>query len=100
MITASIFITTAVVALTGGALGSYAGVVASRGIVASSSGRSRCDSCGRTLQWFELVPLVSYPALRGHCRTCRATIGAGPLLWELGGAAVAIAVVLLLATRL
>lgn len=35
-----------------------------------SAGRSRCDHCLRPLRAFELVPLVSYLALRGKCRTC------------------------------
>jgi leader peptidase (prepilin peptidase)/N-methyltransferase len=37
--------------------------------------RSHCRSCGRTLTWWENVPLVSWMALRGRCRTCRAWIG-------------------------
>lgn len=39
-----------------------------------SSGRSRCDACGVQLAWFELVPLVSFVALRGRCRRCDASI--------------------------
>ena len=35
---------------------------------------SRCPSCERPLAWFENVPLVSYAALGGHCRTCRVAI--------------------------
>lgn len=31
---------------------------------------SRCTTCGRALSWFENVPMVSYLALRGRCRTC------------------------------
>ena len=31
---------------------------------------SACARCGRTLAWFENVPVVSYVALRGRCRTC------------------------------
>ncbi len=31
---------------------------------------SRCASCERPLQWFENVPVLSYAALRGRCRTC------------------------------
>jgi leader peptidase (prepilin peptidase)/N-methyltransferase len=37
--------------------------------------RSHCRQCGRTLAWWENVPLVSWLALRGRCRTCRAWIG-------------------------
>jgi leader peptidase (prepilin peptidase)/N-methyltransferase len=31
---------------------------------------SACARCGRPLSWFENVPVVSYLALRGRCRTC------------------------------
>ena len=31
---------------------------------------SRCTQCDRPLAWFENLPLVSYAALRGRCRTC------------------------------
>ena len=75
----------------GGALGSYAGVVASRGWRESLEGRSHCESCGRRLRWFELVPLLSYPALRGRCRTCRAPVPLPVYGWELGGAVMLVA---------
>ena len=85
-------------ALAGGALGSFSGVVAERGWRASLGGRSRCTSCGRDLRWWELVPLVSYVALRGRCVRCGARIPIGLLCREVagaaGGAAVAIAVLL------
>jgi leader peptidase (prepilin peptidase)/N-methyltransferase len=32
---------------------------------------SRCSACGRTLSWFDNVPVVSWVVLRGRCRTCR-----------------------------
>lgn len=40
----------------------------------STNGRSHCMSCARSLAWYELVPIVSYLALRGHCRACKAYI--------------------------
>ena len=82
-------------ALAGGAFGSFAGVVATRGLAASMGGRSHCDACARTLVWYELVPLLGYVALRGRCRTCRTRIGWGPFFWEAGGAAVAVAIAVL-----
>ncbi|MBV8529363.1 MAG: prepilin peptidase [Candidatus Dormibacteraeota bacterium] len=81
-------------ALFGGAFGSFAGVVASRGLAPSLGGRSQCDSCARTLAWYELVPLVSFPALRGRCRTCRAGIGWRTYIWEVGGGVLAAAIAL------
>ena len=35
---------------------------------------SHCPSCGRTLSWFENIPVVSWLVLRGRCRTCAARI--------------------------
>ena len=35
---------------------------------------SRCAACDRPLAWYENIPLVSYAALRGRCRTCHARI--------------------------
>jgi leader peptidase (prepilin peptidase)/N-methyltransferase len=37
--------------------------------------RSHCRSCDRTLTWWENLPLVSWLALGGRCRICRAWIG-------------------------
>ena len=86
----------------GGAIGSFAGVVAGRGWRGAMQGRSRCDMCNRTLAPFELVPLVSYLALSGRCRTCHTAIGTGALAWEASGAAIGaatLAVVLMLVVR-
>lgn len=35
---------------------------------------SRCPKCGHTLAWYENIPLVSWMALRGKCRGCKAPI--------------------------
>lgn len=40
-------------------------------------GRSRCMSCGHTLRWFELIPIVSFVLQLGRCRSCRA-----PIAWQ------------------
>lgn len=84
----------------GATIGSFAGVIASRGLRASLAGRSHCDSCRRPLHWYELIPLVSYPALRGHCRTCRARVGFSVYAWEIGGALLALAAALPIALSL
>ena len=39
--------------------------------------RSRCPKCGHALAAWENVPLLSYIALRGRCRSCRA-----PISWQ------------------
>jgi len=36
--------------------------------------RSRCPSCGHQLVWLENIPVLSWLALRGRCRSCRAPI--------------------------
>ncbi|WP_068077521.1 prepilin peptidase [Novosphingobium lentum] len=58
------------------------------------SGCSACDSCGRRLTFRELVPIVSYIAQRGKCRTCAAPIGRWQLVCELAGAGIALAALL------
>lgn len=44
---------------------------------------SRCGSCGLRLGPLDLVPVVSWVALRGKCRQCRAPIGVEPIVIEL-----------------
>ena len=44
---------------------------------------SRCGSCGLRLGPIDLVPVVSWVALRGRCRRCRAPIGGEPVVVEL-----------------
>lgn len=51
-------------------------------------GRSRCDRCGRTLSWFELIPVFSWLLLRGRCRTCDARIPTRHLIGEVSLGAV------------
>jgi len=33
-------------------------------------GRSHCDKCKKTLQWYDLIPLASFVLLKGRCRYC------------------------------
>ncbi len=95
-----IIVTAVLAALFGATLGSFAGVVASRGVRGSMSGRSHCDNCERLLSWYELIPIVSYPALRGRCRTCHARVSVGVYVWEVGGAVLALAMALPIAAAL
>ncbi len=58
----------------------------------SLNGRSCCDACGRTLRWWELIPVLSYALLRGRCATCDAGISIrAPLVETACGAAFAVA---------
>lgn len=52
-------------------------------------GRSRCESCGTVLAARDLVPVLSYLALRGRCRSCGAAIGPFHPAVELAALAVA-----------
>ena len=49
--------------------------------------RSCCLECGYELQWYDLVPIVSWAILRGKCRHCHHRIGALEPLLELSMAA-------------
>ena len=62
--------------LFGAIVGSFLNVVALRygtGMKAVK-GRSRCFSCGKTLHWSELVPIISFAWLRGKCAGCKSKI--------------------------
>ena len=45
---------------------------------------SHCDACGRRLDPLELVPVLSYLAVRGRCRTCHTLIPPRVLWVETG----------------
>jgi leader peptidase (prepilin peptidase)/N-methyltransferase len=64
------------VAIAGPFAGSLAGVLAQRLPRGEKVGwaRSACESCRTPLGPIDLVPLLSYVALRGRCRSCRAAI--------------------------
>src|ERR1700712_1257424 len=46
---------------------------------------SHCISCNANLRWWDNVPLISYMALRGRCRSCHAAYGGKYFLLEAGG---------------
>lgn len=54
--------------------GSFINVLAFRSGAFSLFGRSRCLSCNKTLQWFELIPLLSFFLQRRRCRLCHSRI--------------------------
>jgi len=58
------------------AIGSFLNVcihrIPSRASVVSPG--SRCPSCGYALTWADNIPVVSYAALGGRCRSCRSPI--------------------------
>jgi leader peptidase (prepilin peptidase)/N-methyltransferase len=73
-------------------VGSFLGVLIARlpvGLPVAMA-RSHCENCHRTLTPIDLVPVLSYAALRGRCRTCRAPIGRQHLAIELTATGVAL----------
>lgn len=47
------------------------------------TGRSKCFSCGKTLHWYELLPLFSYMMLGGKCLGCSSKISPQYFIVEL-----------------
>jgi leader peptidase (prepilin peptidase) / N-methyltransferase len=85
---------------TGLIFGSFATVVAHRvprgeGFV---TGRSHCPSCGAQIAAYDNVPVFSWLALRGQCRSCGERIPARYPLTELTMAALFVATALILGT--
>lgn len=56
----------------GASVGSFVNVLVSRSIVGEDwlRGRSRCDSCGKPLSWYDMIPLLSYLLYRGKSKCC------------------------------
>ncbi len=74
-------------AIFGAIMGSFLNVVALRYNTGKSlSGRSACAVCAKKLSWHELIPIVSYIALRGRCAGCSTKISLQYFLAELGTA--------------
>lgn len=61
-----------IAALLGACIGSFVNCLAWRLVAGESvlKGRSHCTSCGHTLGVPDLIPIVSWIALRGRCRHC------------------------------
>jgi len=67
----------AVAAVFGAVVGSFLNVVILRLPKKDASivfPASHCPRCQRPLAWYENIPLLSYLALRGRCRTCKGVI--------------------------
>ena len=74
----------------GAALGSFANAAAMRTDAGKKwwgKERSVCDACGRALSARDLVPLLSFVALGGRCRSCGAKIPPRHFFAEIVGAA-------------
>lgn len=73
-------------------LGSFANVLIARHGVKPPTGRSACPHCGRTLTWYELIPVLSWAALKGKCATCTKRISLQYPIVELSTALLCIAI--------
>ena len=60
--------------LLGMIIGGFLNVVVLRYGTKKKNGRSMCFSCGKTLRWFELVPMLSFLVQGGRCRGCKSQI--------------------------
>jgi len=81
------------VVVVGLCLGSFANVLIWRLPRGESvvRGRSHCPRCARRIAWYDNVPVLSWLALRGRCRHCRAPIPPRYLLVEVAGGILAAA---------
>lgn len=67
----------------GAIVGSFLNVVALRWNTGLGiGGRSFCPHCGKTLRWYELVPIVSFLVLGARCMRCKSSISPAYLLVE------------------
>lgn len=59
-------------------IGSFLNVVALRYNTGMTlKGRSKCFSCGKNLEWHELIPLFSFIFQKGKCKSCK-----GKISWQ------------------
>ncbi len=69
------FTLTIIFSILGLIIGSFLNVVIFRFNTSRSfGGRSGCMTCQKQLCWHELIPLISFFALKGRCRNCKAKI--------------------------
>lgn len=70
----------------GASLGSFSLVIVRRGHnndwKSWLTGKSKCEACGKTLVWWELIPFVSFLVLRGKCSKCKEKIDKSHFITE------------------
>jgi len=79
----------------GAAWGSFLNVLIHRAAVGEEIvfKPSHCPHCGRSIAWFDLIPILSFLALRGRCRACGAKISFQYPLVELAAGALFLLIV-------
>ena len=87
-------------AILGACWGSFAATLSDRWPQGRSvvQPRSHCEACRRTLSVRDLIPVLSYIALRGRCRNCQAPIARRYPLIEVASASIGLVSGLLLPT--
>jgi leader peptidase (prepilin peptidase)/N-methyltransferase len=79
-----VFLVGIFVFILGTAMGSFINVVVDRVIHGEGlGGRSHCDFCKKTLEWIDLIPVVSFIVLGGKCRRCHKVLSPQYLYVEL-----------------
>lgn len=80
-----LFLNLLIIFILGVIVGSFLNVVIFRYNTGLSfvTGRSKCFSCGKTLYWYELLPLFSYLMLGGKCLGCNSKISPQYFIVEL-----------------
>lgn len=60
----------------GAAVGSFVNVLIDRTVAGEDwvSGRSHCDNCKKALEWYDMIPILSYVAYWGRSRCCHAPL--------------------------
>lgn len=71
----------------GSIFGSFANLIVHRRLRGESIvfPRSHCESCGKSLSPFELIPVVSFLIQKGKCRSCGARISPDNIFMEIMG---------------
>ena len=67
----------------GAIIGSFIKALADRSLKNKSFwGRSYCENCKHKLNWYDLIPIISFIIIRGKCRYCRKKISPEYLIIE------------------
>ncbi len=75
----------AILFVMGAIIGSFLNVVVFRfGSGRMSKGRSKCLTCGKTLKWYMLIPLLSFFFLKGRCAYCQTKLSKQYPVMEFG----------------
>ncbi len=91
------FLMLTIVFILGAIIGSFLNVVIYRYNSGTSplKGRSQCFACGKTLRWYELIPIFSFIVQSARCRGCSTKLSLQYLIVEVLTGAIFVAIYLL-----